>query len=163
MGRLGCNCGATMSSVDCPSPNIIHIYEDKEVKKALKDNPSVGLWDFRSIRREYEYWYCTNCGRVHQVNVVTGYCVLRYTPIGKSDDLIGIMCVPVDWEELYVITDVELDDVTERDFSIKLADYLPRIKRRVVLSPDHQTAAVYNTDTGTELERYVTEAVPPKV
>ena len=161
MGRLGCNCGATMSSVDFPSSNIIHIYGEKEVKKTLKDNPSISLWDFRSIRREYEYWFCTNCRRVHQVDVRTGYCVLRYTPVGESDNLISVIGIIDDWQDLYVITDVELDDVTERDFSIKLADYLPRINRRVVLSPDHQTAVVYNPDTGIELERYVAEAVPP--
>lgn len=161
MGRLGCNCGAAMSSVDCPSPNIIHIFEEKEVKNALKENPSIGLWEFRSIRRKYEYWFCTDCKRVHQVDVETGYCVLRYTPIGKSEDQIGIMGIPADWQELYVITDAELDDVTERDFSIKLIEYLPIVKRRVMLSPDQQTAVVFDTGTGIELERYIAEAVPP--
>lgn len=160
MGRLGCNCGATMSSVDCPSPNIVHIFEEKEVNKALENNPSIRLWDFRSMRRKYEYWYCTSCRRVHQVNVETGYCVLRYTPIGKSEDQIGIMGIPAGWQELYVITDVELDDVTERDFSITLAEYLPKVKRRVMLSPDQQTAVVFDAETGIELERYITEAVP---
>ena len=161
MGRLGCNCGATMSSVDCPSPNIIHVFEENEVKKALKDNPAIRLWDFRSMRRKYEYWCCTDCRRIHQVNVETGYCVLRYTPIGKSEDQIGIMGIPADWQELYVITDVELDDVTERNFSIKLTEYLPKVKRRVMLSPDQQTAIIFDSETGVELERYIAEAVPP--
>lgn len=161
MGRLGCNCGAAMSSVDCPSPNIIHIFEEKEVKNALKENPSIGLWEFRSIRRKYEYWFCTDCKRVHQVDVETGYCVLRYTPIGKSEDQIGIMGIPADWQELYVITDAELDDVTERDFSVKLIEYLPKVKRRVMLSPDQQTAIVFDAGTGIELERYIAETVPP--
>ena len=155
MGRLGCNCGATMSSVDCPSPNIIHIYEEKEIEMALKANPSVGLWDFRSIRREYEFWYCTNCRRVHQVNVATGYCELRYAPIGKAEDQITTS----DWHDLYIITDVELDNVTERNFSIPLAEYLPEVKRKVKLSPDHQTAIVFDVKTGVELERYIAESV----
>lgn len=162
MGRLGCNCGATMSSVDCPSSNIIHIFEDKEVRKTLEVSPSVSLWDFRSMRRKYEYWYCTDCRRVHQVDVGTGYCVLCYTSIGKSENQIVILGIPDDWEELYIITDVELDDITERNFSIKLAEYLPMVKRRVMLSPDRQMAIVFDAGTGIEIDRYTAENVSPE-
>ena len=162
MGRLGCNCGAIMSSVDCPSQNIIHIFTEQEVEETVKNRPSLRLWDFRSEHRQYEYWYCTDCGRVHQVDVDTGCCVLRYVPVGASDDQYVILAIPSDWSELYVITDVELDEVTEHDFSITLADYLPKIKRRVMLSPDQRTAIVFNAGTGLEVERYAAEPVRQK-
>ncbi len=161
MGRLGCNCGAIMSSVNCPSENRIHVFSDSEVINALGTDRTKKLWDFYIVDRAYEYWYCTTCRRVHQIKVDSGVCVLRYKPIGKSDDQLGILGVSPDWRELYVITDVELDEAIERDFDTKLAEYLPRVRRRVMLSPDQQTAIVFDSITGIEVDRYVTESGNP--
>lgn len=159
MGRLGCNCGAIMSSVDCPSQNLIHIYTEQEVTEALRENPSIRLWDFRMKQRKYEYWFCTACHRVHQVDVEKGECIKRYRPIGETCNQLGIIGVPLDWQELYVITDVELDKITEQDFAITLGAYLPQIKRRVMISPDYQMAKVFDVATGYETESYIAENI----
>ena len=68
MGRLGCNCGATMSNVDSPSKNMLEVYTAAEVSEAIKADRDISLWDFSTLDRPYEYWYCTECRRVHKVD-----------------------------------------------------------------------------------------------
>ena len=109
--------------------------------------------------RPYEYWYCTDCRRVHKVDNTIGRCILRYKPAGASINQAGIIGIPANWSELYVITDTELDTVTEKDFNIKLIDYLPKIPRRVMLSPEQSNAIVYDTISGREIDRYEAEQV----
>jgi len=46
MSRLGCKCGHTMGSSECPSPYTIHVYYSDEVDKALAYNPRLRLMDF---------------------------------------------------------------------------------------------------------------------
>ena len=159
MGRLGCNCGATMSNVDSPSRNLLEIYTTEEVNAALIADKDITLWDFSTLDRPFEYWYCTECHRIHKVDNSLGRCILRYKPISVSDDPVGLISVPPDWSELYVITDAELDAVTERDFNIKLKEYLPTLPRKVMLSPDQNLAIVYNSGNGAEIKRYESEPV----
>lgn len=159
MGRLGCNCGATMSNVDSPSKNMLEIYTSAEVEEAINADRNITLWDFSTMDRPYEYWYCTDCRRVHKVDNTIGRCVLRYRPVGSSVNQAGIIGFPSDWSELYVITDTELDAVTEKDFAIRLTDYLSKIPRRVMLSPDQSNAIVYDAISGREIDRYEAEQV----
>lgn len=159
MGRLGCNCGATMSNVDSPSKNLLEIYTAAEVDAAIKTDKNMTLWDFSTLDRPYEYWYCTNCRRVHKVDNTIGRCILRYKPVGTVTNPSGIIGIPSDWSELYVITDVELDTVTEKDFNIRLIDYLPKISRRVMLSPKQDKVIVYDACSGDEIERYEAEPI----
>ena len=159
MGRLGCNCGATMSNVDSPSRNMLEIYTAAEVDAVIKSEKNITLWDFSTMNRPYEYWYCTDCRRVHKVDNTIGRCILRYKPAGASINQAGIIGIPANWSELYVITDTELDTVTEKDFNIKLIDYLPKIPRRVMLSPEQSNAIVYDTISGREIDRYEAEQV----
>lgn len=159
MGRLGCNCGAIMSNVDCPSKNMLEVYTAAEVDSAIKADKNITLWDFSTMDRPYEYWYCTDCRRVHKVDNTIGRCILRYKPIGIPVNPPGMIGLPSGWSEVYVVTDTELDAVTEKDFGIKLTDYLPTVSRRVMLSPDKRDAIVYDADSGAEFDRYIAEPV----
>ena len=70
MARLGCSCGAAMSTVDCPSPHVYHIYTQSEVDRALSNDPDCPYPDFHTnwdskkdekhifTSEEYSYWYC---------------------------------------------------------------------------------------------------------
>ncbi len=159
MGRLGCICGATMSNVDSPSRNMLEIYTAAEVDAAIKADRNITLWDFSILDRPYEYWYCTDCRRIHKVDNTIGRCILRYKPVGASIDQARIIGIPANWSELYVITDIELDAATEKEFNTKLIDYLPKIPRRVMLSPEQSNAIEYDAISGREIDRYEAEQV----
>ena len=41
MARLGCRCGATMGTTDCPSPYSLEIFYDSEIQNALINDPDI--------------------------------------------------------------------------------------------------------------------------
>ena len=159
MGKLACNCGAVMSNVDCPSENILHVYFWDEITQTLSMEPSITLWEFRVKDRTYEYWYCKSCGRVHEVNVRQGRCVRRFRPEAQDVEVPCLISVPNDWKEIFAITDIELDYITEKNFELKLTDSLPLIHRRVMFSPDQKCAIVFDTSSGMAKKKYAEEIV----
>lgn len=134
MARLGCSCGATMSTVDCPSPNVYHVYTGKEVTDALNLNPNRKFWDFHTnwdsvadkeccfTNDKYSYWYCTTCGRFYQVEAKPqGRWVKKYmvsTDIASMPENINL------WNQLYVYADAVVDQITEKDFDISLEEFI---------------------------------------
>ena len=101
MARLGCSCGAAMSTVDCPSPHVYHIYTQSEVDRALS----------------------TACGRMYQVQAQPqGRWMKKFR---LADDISFLTDEDiVNWEKLYVYSDEVVDQITEKDFTIKLADFI---------------------------------------
>lgn len=55
MSNLLCKCGKRLSSVDCPSENIVHIWHESDVRNYLRDRPDITAWDFYSEDSEYGY------------------------------------------------------------------------------------------------------------
>lgn len=122
MARLGCLCGKGMSNSNCPSEDILHVYSKDEIESALQEDPAITLLDFYAIRRPYEFWYCHGCGRVHQVNLER----LRVWHTFERLSISEYTASEIDsaWEEIYVFTDTEIDDITEKDFSITLSKFM---------------------------------------
>ena len=135
MARLGCSCGAAMSTVDCPSPHVYHIYTQAEVDRALTNDPDCPYWDFHTnwdskkdekhifTSEEYSYWYCTACGRMYQVQAKPqGRWMKKFR---LADDISFLTDEDiVNWEKLYVYSDKVVDQITEKNFTIKLADFI---------------------------------------
>ena len=139
MARLGCSCGATMSTVDCPSPHVYHVFTQAEVDATLSKNSECLFWDFYTnwdsqkdkkhifTSEEYTYWYCTACGRMYQVQAQPqGRWVKKFK---MSEDISFLTDEDiVEWDRLYVYSDKVVDQITEKDFGIKLSSFIAHKK-----------------------------------
>ena len=170
MARLGCSCGAAMSTVDCPSPHVYHIYTQAEVDRALNNNPDCPYWDFHTnwdskkdekhifTSEEYSYWYCTACGRMYQVQAQPqGRWIMKFQ---KAEDISFLSDEDiVNWTRLYVYSDKVVDQITEKDFTIKLADFIKHKKHLYdyYISPCSSTIAVCDRKTKVISKVYILE------
>ena len=97
MARLGCKCGHTMGGSECPSPYSLYVYYSQEVETAIAENTDLRLMDFvmnwdelHKCRKEYmkrsepvEYWYCTECHRVYELQAPSrGHWLRVYNKTG---------------------------------------------------------------------------------
>ncbi|MGM9570108.1 MAG: hypothetical protein ACI3XC_08505 [Phascolarctobacterium sp.] len=123
MARLGCICGAAMSTSVCPSPNKINIFTNGELTKALKETPDKLLWDFYSDDRDLEYWYCDECKRIYFVEAKSeGEIVKVFRPSAKSTE-ITLSFAELNFIELYVLFDTEIDAITELNYDMTISEY----------------------------------------
>ncbi len=170
MARLGCSCGAVMSTVDCPSPHIYHIFTQDEVDTALSQCPDCPFWDFYTnwdsqknekrlfTSEEYALWYCTACGRMYQVQAKPqGRWVKKYR---ISDDVSSPANLDIaNWNKLYIYSDIDVEQITEENFNIKLRDFINH-KRHIYdfrISPDSATVVIYNKKDGAIAKVYLLE------
>jgi hypothetical protein len=161
MARLGCLCGAEMSNTIAPSTNIISIFYKKEIEKVLEYNPSIRLWDlytgwdeldncnksFQDRVESVEYWYCTQCQRVYEVQAKSCGKILRvYKKNCERCDL--NIDVLKGLEELIVLTDLEMDQVLSLEEDRTLKQYLDEEKtQQFFISKDERIVYMYNNKT----------------
>lgn len=79
MARLGCICDYVLSSSDCPSKDILHIYYRKYADAALVEDPDITLWDFYLKDWVYEYWLCHDCGCIYEFDLRKSDSWRRFT------------------------------------------------------------------------------------
>ena len=136
MARLGCYCGAGMSNPECPSPHRLNIFLKSEVDAAISYNPDISLWDFytgwdesaecrNSFQKRFEpveYWHCTECGRIFEVQAVScGRIIRGFKPVSFSAE---DACNLEGFEELFVLWDIEMDEYLGIDRDYPLRDYI---------------------------------------
>ena len=63
MSRLGCKCGHTMGSSECPNPYGLYVYYAHEVEAAIAANDKLRLLDFT-----FRFPGRTH---FHQINIIT--------------------------------------------------------------------------------------------
>lgn len=140
MARLGCKCGAEMSNTVTPSNNILEVFLLKEAKEAIQNNPEIRLWDFytgwdeknncnysfKRRKEEVEYWYCTECKRIYEVQAISCGKILRiYEPYEKEEvDLSYITSL----DELILLWDVEMDERLSANDMMTLKEFLNQDK-----------------------------------
>ena len=170
MARLGCSCGAVMSTVDCPSPYIYHIFTQDEVDTALSQSPDCPFWDFYTnwdsqknekrlfTSEEYTFWYCTACGRMYQVQAKPqGRWVKKYRM--SSDNLFPANIDNANRKRLYIYSDIDVEQITEENFNIKLRDFINH-KRHIhdfYISPDSATVLICDKKSGAIVKVYLLE------
>jgi hypothetical protein len=170
MARLGCPCGAAMSTVDCPSPHVYHVFTQAEVTAALNKNSECLFWDFYTnwdsqkdekclfTSEDFSYWYCTACGRMYQVQAKPqGRWVKKYQ---LSEDISFLTDEDiVKWEKLYVYSDKVVDQITEKDFKITLSAFLNHKKHvyEFYISPCSSIIAVCDKKTKAIVKVYLLE------
>ena len=157
-----------MGTSDCPSPYSLDIYYASEVQQALSDDPDITLFDFllgwsekEGRRKEYqhrkepvEYWYCTECRRVYEVQAVARGRWLRIYKMVDSGEVIDY----AGWTQIYVMPDTETDAATEENFGITLAEYVKQHDAvNYYLSPDETTAVGVRKEQSMQLLRYKLE------
>ena len=138
MARLGCKCGAEMTNTEAPSKHEINVFYMTEAESAIQMNPEIRLWDFYSgwdeknncensfqNRKEpVEYWFCTECKRVHEVQAIScGKIIRSFVPHEISDNQ------KFDYsmlEKLIVLTDIEMDELLSTNEQLSLSEYINR-------------------------------------
>ena len=168
MSKLLCKCGEGMSKSDCPSPNSLYIFYKDEVDSAIQHDPNIALhsflsgWDDNkhchrtySLRKEpVDYWYCTECKRIYEVQLIPGGRWLRVfnrIDVAVKDDYSK-------WKRIYVLTDCDTDAATEENYDIRLVDYLNRHDSiHFYLAHDEKNACALDVATGTVLYSYELE------
>ena len=138
MARLGCKCGAEMTNTEAPSKHEINVFYMTEAESAIQMNPEIRLWNFYSgwdeknncensfqNRKEpVEYWFCTECKRVHEVQSIScGKIIRSFVPHEISDNQ------KLDYsmlEKLIVLTDIEMDELLSTNEQLSLSEYINR-------------------------------------
>ncbi len=162
MARLGCKCGAEMANTISPSKNRLSIYYIQEVKDAINSNPQIRLWDFytgwdeknncnnsfQDRNEPVEYWYCTSCKRVYEVQAESCGKIMRTYALEKEkkSEKIDISSLT----ELLVLTDEEMDKLLAQNEKLTLQDYLAqRSTPRVYITADEKTVYITDIETRT--------------
>lgn len=160
MARLGCKCGSEMTNTISPSKNRLSIYYIHEALDAVNSNPQIRLWDFYSgwdeknscnnyfmDRNEpVEYWYCTNCKRVYEVQAKSCGKITRVYCVSKENNLTDIDYSSL--SELLILADVEMDKLLSQNEKMTLQDYITqRNTQKVFISADERTAYIINKNT----------------
>jgi hypothetical protein len=136
MARLGCKCGAEMTNTEAPSKHELNVFYKSEAEVAIKGNPEIRLWDFytgwdeknncensfQNRKEPVEYWFCTECKRVHEVQAVScGRIVRSFEPLEIGvNQLIDYSTL----EELIVLTDFEMDELLSTHENMTLSEYI---------------------------------------
>ena len=171
MARLGCVCGGEMTNTQGPSKHILNVFYLEEAEIAISYDPQIRLWDFytgwdekgkchnsfQNRNEPVEYWYCTECGRVHEVQAIScGKRLRTYYPhvLDKKPELNSF-----DMKELLVLTDLEMDKKLSEDSCLTLADYIKNNNSvKYFITEDEQN--VYIQQNGQwELKVYTQETV----
>ena len=164
MARLGCKCGAEMTNTISPSKNILNIFYIKEAMDAIHSNPNIKLWDFytgwdeknscnnsfQNRAESVEYWYCTNCKRVYEVQakpcgIITKTYHVNEECYSQKPDLSSL-------KELLVLADIDMDKLLSQNEMLKLQEYLSQKRLlRVFINDDKSTVYVINTNNNNTL------------
>lgn len=157
MARWGCVCDNVLASSDCPSKDILHIYYRKYADAALVEDPDITLWDFYSKDWVYEYWYCDNCRRIYEFDLRKRDSLRLYRKADREE--YQEEALNADWQEVYIFTDIEIDDITEIDFNIGLAEFIRTANRpyRFWYNPLKKVMQAYATESGTFEFAYILE------
>ena len=136
MARLGCVCGGEMTNTQGPSKHVLNVFYMSEAEAAISYDPQIRLWDFytgwddkkkcdNSFQKRsepVEYWHCTECGRVHEVQAIScGKRLRTYCPHTLDSEPNPD---PNGMKELLVLTDVNMDMKLAEDNQLTLLDYL---------------------------------------
>ena len=158
MARLGCYCGSDMTNTEGPSPHRLNVFLKSEVDEVLSYNPDIPLWDFYTGRDELaecwnsfqkrsepvEYWYCTECRRIYEVQAVSCGEVLRvFKPDANYTDEYNID----NFEELFILWAKEMDDFLDFGRDYRLKDYIAQLTQKYFISQDQKV--IYGLDVAT--------------
>ena len=153
MARLGCLCGNSLSNSDCPSANIIEVYYKDDVAKQIAEDQKLSFWDYYCEDRDYDFWFCPKCKRVYQVDMRViktwrTYC-LEQLQNDKAKEKPSDNCN--DWQEIYVISDIDRYELTEYGFvhGLLLSEFVKKanFKYTYFVSPDKRKIVAFDKDS----------------
>ena len=164
MARFGCYCGNTLSSVNCPSTDLLTLYRKEQVDEALRKDPKMTFWDFYTTvdYPDFEHWFCPECKRVYCVErkpISTAKTRFVYkpsdAPVRLGEEELS-KCA-----EIYVFSDVEIYDETEPDLENKmlLSDFMKHHRRpyRYFIAPGGKWVYCVSQESGKETFAYELE------
>ena len=124
MAKLQCSCGNSMSNSTVPSKDIVFVFKKSVLLETMKKDSNISLFDFETsdFNSKFEYWYCSDCKRIHVVdNSSDGRVVDTYSMIHDDKSF----CLE-DTKEIYVFSDEEIYDAEEDDPNLTLASFIER-------------------------------------
>lgn len=159
MARLACYCGADMTDTEGPSPHLLNMFLKSEIDNALLYNPDICLWDlytgwdeltesdnsFQNRSEPVEYWYCTKCKRIYEVQAISCGRILRcFKTVSDLTEIYSLEGL----EELFILRDKEMDGIICKDRYYRLKDYIEQPStEKFFISSDQKT--IYGLDTAT--------------
>lgn len=169
MARLGCVCGTDMTNTEGPSPHRLSIYYKEEIESAIKGNPNIYLWDFytnwdslNNCRKTFqnrqepvEYWFCTKCFRIFEVQAVANGRILRSYK-RSSVDIEGITELER-YKRIFVLWDKEMDLFLSKDREYLLTKYVNQERIKYYISIDTKTVYGYDDIKKEVFCKYVQE------
>lgn len=168
MARLGCHCGADMTNTEGPSPHRLNVFLKSEIEEALLYNPDIPLWDFytgwdelsecrnsfQNRSEPVEYWYCTECKRIYEVQAISCGRILRcfkyVSDLTEEYSLEGL-------EELFILWDKEMDDFLDLGSDYRLKDYISQVSVKHYISSDQNTIYGIDVSTNKLICKYILE------
>lgn len=159
MARLGCTCGGEMTNTQGPSQHILNVFFVSEANEAIAYNPQIRLWDFytgwdeikdcehsfQSRNQPVEYWYCTECGRIHEVQRIScGKIIRSYSPQHlEKEPIVDLQNL----KELLVLTDIEMDKMLVDYNEMLLSEYVNSPRNvKYYSSIDEKTVYIYENE-----------------
>ena len=159
MAGLLCRCGYGMESTLCPSPYKLIIYYKNEIDVAMQIDPNITLIDFlnnwstlnnspytyMNRREPVEYWFCTQCNRVYEIQAKPLGHWLRIFKM-TTDNSVNIDFNS--WKQIFIFSDVDTDAATEKNINLTLNQYIDaHISKQYFLSPDESQVIVRTDNT----------------
>ncbi len=150
MARFGCLCDKnTMSNSDCPSANIIEVYYRHDLENHIAADPKLSFWDYYCEDRNYLFWYCQYCKRVH-VQDMRARRMWRVYNIMEPNKVDNDTSTD-DWQEIYVISDIDRYELTEYGFvnGLLLSEFVKKanFKYTYFVSPDKRKVVAFDKDS----------------
>lgn len=169
MARLACFCGADMTNTEDPSQHLLNVFLRSEIDKTLSYNPNICLWDlytgwdelaecdnsYQNRSEPVEYWYCTKCKRIYEVQAISCGKILRcFKPVSDLKEEYSLD----GFEEMFIMWDQEMDDIICKDRNYLLKDYIekPSLIKNFI-SHDQKIIYGINMKTKKLLCKYILE------
>jgi hypothetical protein len=159
-----------MTDTEGPSPHLLNVFLKSEIEEALSYNPDICLWDlytgwdelaecsnsFQKRSELVEYWYCTECKRVYEVQAISCGKILRcFKPIPAPAGEYSLE----GFEELFILWDTEMDDIICKDRYFLLKNYIAEpAKVKFFISADQKTTYGLNAATNKLICKYILES-----
>lgn len=163
-----CKCGAVINNMSSPSDVEYYIFSPKVAEEAIKENPKILLMDFetewdelnqceKNFFDQCEFWFCHECKRMM---VFKGrFLYKRYKRIATNQWIDEETMKK--WSPLYVYSDIELEDVTEKYHKATLKWFLENYppKYDCYISPNQKTVVVCDHGTKDIKFVYISEVI----
>ena len=160
MGRLGCKCGKTLSSVDSPNEIELMLFEGSVISRLMNTHPDIFLADVMLDHDipELFCWYCKDCERVYVFREGHQMYNRLYQRQEHSNEISLNNILQL--REFYAYTDKQIQNPIDKNANFTLSDFFKKLPHpyRYYITEDLSMVYAYNMDNQSIAHCYVLEA-----